>query len=75
VPVRAHWAPAFASTRSEFYKALLATLIQAHEDVGVTQVEATQIGRRRTLVSKYETEERRCYSSPIRLRLALSRLQ
>jgi hypothetical protein len=30
-----------ASARSELYKALLDALIPAHEDAGVTQVEAT----------------------------------
>lgn len=49
-----------ASTQPELYKALLAALIQARKDAGITQVElAARIGRRQTFVSKYETEERR----------------
>ncbi|WP_206735123.1 helix-turn-helix transcriptional regulator [Bosea sp. Tri-44] len=49
-----------ASTQPELYTALLQALIQARKDAGITQVElATQIGRRQTFVSKYETEERR----------------
>lgn len=49
-----------ASTRSELYQALLAALIQARKDAGVTQVElAERIGQRQTFVSKYEKGERR----------------
>ncbi|MET8524069.1 helix-turn-helix transcriptional regulator [Nocardioides sp. NPDC004968] len=49
-----------ASTRSELYKALLAALIQASKDAGITQVElAARIGQRQTFVSKYELGERR----------------
>jgi transcriptional regulator with XRE-family HTH domain len=49
-----------ASTRSELYKVLLAALIQARKDAGITQVElAARIGQRQTFVSKYELGERR----------------
>jgi transcriptional regulator with XRE-family HTH domain len=49
-----------ASTRSELYQALLAALIQARKDAGLTQVElAARIGQRQTFVSKYEKGERR----------------
>lgn len=49
-----------ASTRSELYQALLAALIQARKDAGVTQVQlAERIGQRQTFVSKYENGERR----------------
>lgn len=59
-PVHTHWAPALASTRSELYQALLAALIAARKDAGVTQVElAARIGQRQTFVSKYENGERR----------------
>lgn len=49
-----------ASTRSELYQSLLAALIQARKDAGVTQVQlAERIGQRQTFVSKYENGERR----------------
>ena len=49
-----------ASTRSELYQALLAALIQARKDAGLTQVElAERIGQRQTFASKYEVGERR----------------
>ena len=49
-----------ASTRSALYQALLAALIAARKDAGVTQVElASRIGTRQTFVSKYENGDRR----------------
>jgi transcriptional regulator with XRE-family HTH domain len=55
-----HWAQALASTRTELYQALLALLIRARKDAGMTQVAlADRVGRRQTFVSKYELGERR----------------
>jgi ribosome-binding protein aMBF1 (putative translation factor) len=59
-PVHSHWAPALASTRSELYQSLLAALIQARKDAGITQVQlAERISQRQTFVWKYEKGERR----------------
>lgn len=55
-----NWAQALASTRTELYQALLALLIRARKDAGMTQVAlADRVGRRQTFVSKYELGERR----------------
>ncbi|HSI39999.1 MAG TPA: helix-turn-helix transcriptional regulator [Xanthobacteraceae bacterium] len=49
-----------ASIYREQYQAIIARLIQARKDAGLTQVElAERIGQRQTFVSKYELGERR----------------
>jgi transcriptional regulator with XRE-family HTH domain len=49
-----------ASIYREQYQAIIARLIRARKDAGVTQVElAERLGQRQTFVSKYEVGERR----------------
>jgi len=48
------------STHTDFYRRLIASLIKARKDAGLTQAEVAQrIGQRQTFVSKYELGERR----------------
>lgn len=49
-----------ASIYLEQYQAIIARLVQARKDAGLTQVElAERLGQRQTFVSKYELGERR----------------
>lgn len=48
------------STHTDLYRRLIALLIKARKDAGLTQTEVAQrIGQRQTFVSKYELGERR----------------
>lgn len=48
------------STHTDLYRRLVAALIKARKDAGLTQTEvARRIGQRQTFVSKYELGERR----------------
>ncbi|MCS0501922.1 helix-turn-helix domain-containing protein [Ancylobacter mangrovi] len=49
-----------ASLYREHYQAIIARLIRARKDAGVSQTElAERLGQRQTFVSKYELDERR----------------
>ncbi|MGO4707036.1 helix-turn-helix domain-containing protein [Microvirga sp. 2MCAF38] len=51
---------ALTSIHSDLYRRLIALLIQARKEAGLTQTEvARRIGQRQTFVSKYELGERR----------------
>jgi transcriptional regulator with XRE-family HTH domain len=48
------------STHPDLYRRILALLVQARKDAGLTQTEvARRLGQRQTFVSKYELGERR----------------
>lgn len=53
-------APPVTSIRSDLYARMIALLVKARRDAGLTQVDlGTRIGQRQTFVSKFELGERR----------------